>query len=407
MATVRALPREDQRPTETTRGVGALALGRVDLADFRSYGALRIEVGPTPVALIGQNGAGKTNLLEAISLLAPGRGLRGARLGDIARRGTGRWSVAATIDGPSGVSTIGTGIERDAANDADDPEDDSQDMPAARRVVRIDGESVRGPAQLARVACVVWVTPENDRLFIDSASARRRLLDRMTFALDPEHARRVVQYQKALRERSRLLREGQADAAWLGAVEAQIAEAGVAVSAARNEAAAALAAKLAERDGPFPKAEIAIQGRFEAALLERPALAVEDEFRGILEELRPRDAETGGAGEGPHRSDLMVRHVDKDMPAASCSTGEQKALILALALAEAGLIAAKRGAAPILLFDEVAAHLDRQRREALYREIATLGAQAWLTGTDRAAFEGLDRDAQILAVADGHIRPDQ
>jgi len=404
LAQARVLSLTDRKPTTEAKSAPALGVRRIDLSTFRSYAALRLEVGPGPVALIGPNGAGKTNLLEAVSLLAPGRGLRGARLGDIAKKGAPSWSVAATLDGPAGQTEIGTGIERGAANDADDPEEDEPESAALRRVVKIDGETARGPAQLARVACVVWVTPENDRLFIDSASARRRLLDRLTFALDPDHARRVVQYQKALRERSRLLRDGIGDRAWLEATEAQIAEAGVAVAAARNEAAAQLAARLAETDGPFPKAEIAVVGTIEAELLSEPALAVEDHFRARLADGRARDAEAGGTSDGPHRTDLAVRHVAKAMPVADCSTGEQKALILALALAEARLIAAKRGAAPILLFDEVAAHLDRKRREALYAEIAALGAQAWMTGTDRAAFDGIPAGAQIFAVADGSLR---
>ena len=391
-------------PTPRARPAPALALRRIDLASFRSYETLRLDVGPAPVALIGANGAGKTNLLEALSLLAPGRGLRGARLADIARKGTTQWSVGATLEGSDGDFRIGTGIERGAANDLDDVEEDDQDGPSARRVVRIDGEAAKGPAALARLVAAVWVTPETDRLFLDSSSARRRLIDRLAFALVPDHARRVLQYQKALRERSRVLRDGPADGAWLDAIEAQAAEAGVAVAAARNDAVDALGSELLRSDGPFPKAGVALAGRIEAALRERPALAVEDEFRALLASGRARDADTGGAAEGPHRTDLALRHVVKDMPAALCSTGEQKALILALALAETRLIAGRRGIAPVLLLDEVAAHLDRERRAALYAEIDALGVQAWLTGTEVSAFEGLPAASQFFAVADGRIR---
>jgi len=392
-------------PTRERRPAPALVLRRLDLAHFRSYETLRLDVAAAPVALIGPNGAGKTNLLEALSLLAPGRGLRGARLADIARKGALHWSVGATLEGPDGATRIGTGIERGAANDLDDVEDDDQDGPSARRIVRIDGEAARGPAALARVVAAVWVTPETDRLFLDSASVRRRLIDRLAFALVPDHARRVLQYQRALRERSRLLRDGPVDPTWLDALEAQAAEAGVAVAAARNDAVDALAAELLRSDGPFPKASVALIGRIEADLRARPALAVEDEFRAFLAAGRARDAETGGAAEGPHRTDLALRHVVKDMPAALCSTGEQKALILALALAETRLIAGRRGQAPLLLLDEVAAHLDAERRAALYAEIGALGVQAWFTGTEGAAFEGLPAAAQLLAVADGRIRP--
>jgi len=382
-------------PARASRAPTAFAVGRLRLTDFRGYAGLDLRVPATPIVLVGANGAGKTNLLEALSLLAPGRGLRGARLAEIGRFGAGPWAVHAEIAGPRGAIAIGTGLAP-----ADLAEEDDDDLEASgRRVLRIDGKPARGAQALARTVAALWLTPEMDRLLLDSASARRRFVDRLVVSLEPEHARRLSAYQKALRERTRILRETPSAASWLDAIEATLAETGVALAAARNAAIADLGRELIQAAGPFPRAAVALEGGIESALALRPALAVEDEFRRLLAAGRSRDAETGGAAEGPHRTDLAVRYVDKDRPAALCSTGEQKALLLSLTLAQVELVTARRGGAPVLLLDEVVAHLDADRRAALFDRLAALGCQAWMTGTDAALFAPLAGRAVQFAVA--------
>jgi DNA replication and repair protein RecF len=373
------------------------AVTSLTLTDFRGYASGRIAADGRPVVLTGPNGAGKTNLLEAISFLAPGRGLRRAKLTEIDRRATGSgaplggpWAVAAKVAGPQGEARIGTG--RDAASDTGE-----------RRQVRIDGAPARSQTALAEHLSLVWLTPQMDRLFVEGGTARRRFLDRLVYGFDPQHAARVSTYERAMRERARLLRDGPADPAWLGALEDSMAEHGIAVAAARREVAARLDEACTEAGGPFPKARLALDGTVDEWLAAMPALAAEDEFRRRLAAGRRADGEAGICLVGPHRSDLAVRHLGTGMPAAHASTGEQKALLIAILLAHARLQAAQRGAAPILLFDEVAAHLDAVRRDALFGEIVTLGAQAWLTGTDAVLFEGLRGAAQFFGVADAMI----
>jgi DNA replication and repair protein RecF len=375
-------------------GFGVLAVRRLSVSDFRCYAGLRIEVDACPVVLTGANGAGKTNLLEAISFLSPGRGLRRARLSEVTRRpASAPWAVAANISGPEGAIDIGTGL---AASDG-------ADEAGERRVVKLDGELVSGPSQLAEITSVSWLTPQMDRLFVEGASGRRRFLDRLVFGLDPLHARRVAAYEKAMRERTKVLKAGRVDPAWAAALESTMAEGGVAVAAARREAVARLDAALAAAGGRFPRALLRIEGVLESWLDTMPALEAEDRFRARLAEVRGRDAEAGGAVEGPHRSDLKVAHAMKGMPAELCSTGEQKALLIAIVLANVRLQAARRSAVPILLLDEVAAHLDLARRTALFAEIAELGAQAWLTGTDAALFEAMRGYGQFFTVRDGRV----
>lgn len=367
-----------------------LSVTRLTLTDFRCYRTLRLECGTAPVVLTGPNGAGKTNVLEAISFLVPGRGLRRARSEDIAWRpmdGTPAeaWAVAARIETPDGPHDVGTG--RDGAQGRD------------RRQVRIDGQPARGQAALAEVLSAVWLTPQMDRLFIDGASARRRFLDRLVYGFDPAHAGRVASYEHASRERARLLREGSGDSTWLAALEDTMAERGVAVAASRRELVGRLAAKCAGSPaGPFPGALLGVSGDVEGWLEEGPAIDAEDRLRASLAEGRNADAETGGAGTGPHRSDLSVRHAASGRPAADCSTGEQKALLIAIVLASARLQAEECGASPVLLLDEVAAHLDSRHREALFDEVAALGAQVWYTGTDRALFASLAGRARFFDV---------
>jgi DNA replication and repair protein RecF len=367
------------------------AVRKLALTDYRCYARLKIEADERPVVLFGANGSGKTNLLEALSFLAPGRGLRGATLAEVDRFGAGPWAVAASIATPAGDIEIGTG----RINDARASEDDRSD----KRAVRVNGAPAPAAAELAERLAVVWLTPAMDRLFLDSPSARRKFLDRLVFAFDPAHASRVNAYERALRERARLLRDRIADDAWLSVLETQMAERGVAVAAARLAMADALNAAAAGRQSSFPVAIMALVGAVEEWLAEGPALAAEERFREALQSARTDDAFAGGASVGPHRSDIVVRHRERGTVADQLSTGEQKTLLLGLVLAHARLISAERGAAPLLLLDEVAAHLDERHRHALYGEIRALGAQVWLTGTDAALFEGLGDKAQFFAVA--------
>jgi len=367
----------------------ALSVSRLRLTDFRCYASARLDLDERPVILTGPNGAGKTNMLEAVSLLAPGRGLRGARLDDLARSGAdGGWAVAASIMTPDGAREIGTGRSPDGGT---------------RRVVRIDGAPAKSQAVLGEHVGAVWLTPQMDRLFTDGSTGRRRFLDRLVFGFDAAHAGRVSGYDHAMRERSRLLRDGAGDDTWLGSLERKMAERGVAIAAARREMTARLARICGAPPGPFPGAEVTVTGSVEEWLDEAPALTVEDRLQAALRDSRPHDANAGGAAVGPHRSDLKVRHLAKDMPAELCSTGEQKALLIAVVLANARLQTAERGRVPLLLLDEVAAHLDEDRREALFEEILSTGAQAWLTGTDPALFASLGDRAQKVTVEDATL----
>ena len=369
------------------------AVTRLTLTDFRCYDRARLSVDSRPIVLTGPNGAGKTNLLEAVSFLAPGRGLRSARPADLQRRDApagSLWGVAARVETPVGTVEIGTG--RDGESESE------------RRAVRIDGRPSRGQVALAERLAIVWLTPQMDRLFVDGASGRRKFLDRLTFGFDPAHAGRLTRYEHALRERARLLRDPVREPAWIDAVEATMAETGVAIACARRDMVRRLNGAAGVVD-PFPKASVAVSGAVEQWLEEHPALAAEDLFKERLTQSRGADAESGGASVGPHRSDFVVHHVGKGMPAELCSTGEQKGLLVAIVLANARLLAAERGAAPILLLDEVAAHLDADRRSALYREILALGAQTWLTGTDEALFAPFGQDALFLRVEQACVTP--
>ncbi|MEA2754974.1 MAG: replication and repair protein RecF [Aliidongia sp.] len=379
-----------------TASAARVAVLRLDLTDFRSYRQARIETDGRPLVLTGPNGAGKTNLLEALSFLAPGRGLRRARLGEIDRRpepGTepgGAWAVAARLATPGGDVAIGTGRDGNAESD--------------RRLVRIDGQSVKGQAALAQHLNLVWLTPQMDRLFQEGAAPRRRFLDRLVFGYDPAHATRLAAYEQALRERAKLLRQGAADPAWLGVLEEIMAREGVAVAASRRDIVQRLDRAAAEADSSaFPVPHLTLAGAAEGWLAAMPALAAEERLRIELNQSRRIDAESGGAVVGPHRADLAVAHAGKAITAEQCSTGEQKALLIAIVLAHARLQTGLRGVAPILLLDEVAAHLDATRRHALFEQIVRLGSQAWLTGTDEVLFTEFRAAAQFFTVADGMI----
>jgi DNA replication and repair protein RecF len=382
---------------------GRVGVTRIVLTNFRNYREARLGLDTGLVVVTGANGAGKTNLLEAVSLLAPGRGLRGARLGDIDRRGAGEdaggsgWAVAATVSTRRGAIQIGTGRDCAAAG-----------LRGERRIVRIDGDAARGQAALGEKLGLVWLTPAMDRLFVEGPGDRRRLLDRLVLGLDPEHAGRVAAYEQALRERSRLLRTAvslnrPADPVWLAALEEVMAEKGIAVAAARRDTVHRLDEACAAATGPFPRARLALSGAVEGWLDALPALAAEERLKLALAAGRREDAFAGGAAAGPHRCDLVVTYAEKDIPAAAASTGEQKALLIAILLAHAGLQRAVRGEPPVLLLDEVAAHLDPARRAALFDVLTALESQVWLSGTDTAIFAALRPDARFLSVCDGHV----
>jgi DNA replication and repair protein RecF len=375
-----------------------LAVRQLRLTDFRNYRQLRLDCDLTPVVLVGANGAGKTNLLEALSFLAPGRGLRRARLDEVCRRSrdgaadAAAWAVAATLDTPEGRVAIGTGLEPGRSESS-----------LLRRVVRIDGQPASSQTALGLHVAAVWLTPQLDRLFLDGASDRRRFLDRLVTALHPEHAGDVAAYENALRQRSRLLGEGNRDPHWFTALEDTMARHGVALAANRADTVQRLDAAARLGVGPFPRASLAMAGKVDGWIATMAALDAEDRLRGELAANRLRDAESGTTSVGPHRSDLAVRHLDLDLPAAEGSTGQQKAVLVSIALAHARLVALSRGRPPLLLLDEIAAHLDSERREALFDEVVALGAQSWMTGTDAELFKPLAGRAQVLRVADGSI----
>lgn len=381
---------------------GRVFVSRLTLTNFRCFAHLRLDIGPQPIVLTGANGSGKTSVLEALSFLAPGRGLRRVRLEEPDRwRGDGgndggtaggaAWAVSAHVGTAAGIVEIGTGRESEPAAGRD------------RRVVRIDGANQRSQTALADVVAVTWLTPDMDRLFIEGASGRRRLLDRIVFGIDPTHAERAGAYQRALRERARLLRDGCGDGAWLGALEELMATSGVAVAAARRDAVLRLSDTCGEPAGPFPGLEVGVDGLVEAWLAEAPALHCEDRLRTLLASERRADAEAGATRSGPHRSDLVVRHLGTGRLAQACSTGEQKTLLIALVLGGARLQAVERGALPLILLDEVTAHLDSRHRGALLDEVAEMNAQSWLTGSDPALFRPLRDRAQFLALERGAV----
>ncbi len=359
-------------------GVPGLAVTSLALAQFRSHRKLSVSFDGRPVAIFGPNGAGKTNLLEAVSLLSPGRGLRRAAPDEIGRRAAGAgWRVAAELASHGRDHEVETGAE-----------------PGGPRSVRIDGKAAPQVA-LGRIARIVWLVPAMDRLWTEAAEGRRRFLDRMTMSFEPGHGEAALAYEKSMRERNRLLKEEVRDPGWYAALEGRMAEAGARIVANRAEALARVAAAQEGAATAFPAADLAITG---------PEGADEPGAAEALAEAwavgRARDMAAGRTLVGPHRADLAAVYAEKGVPAAQCSTGEQKALLLSLVLANARALAEDFGAPPLLLLDEVAAHLDAGRRAALFDEVCALGAQAWLTGTGRELFEGLEGRAQFLAVAE-------
>lgn len=367
------------------------------LTDFRSYASAILSIEAASVVLHGPNGAGKTNLLEALSLFTPGKGLRGASAPEMGRREPGEtagraWAVAAVLTDGEHETRLGTGVQTPGA---------------ARRIVRIDGETAP-PGRLLDHLRPVWATPEQDRLFSDARAARLKFFDRLVFAADPDHAASVSTYEKALKERLRLLVDGaegrEADPLWLDALEIRLAESGAAAATARAAALATLQTAIDARgDRPFPQADLGLTGEAEQMAAAGSDLAVlADRLREGLRAARVRDAAAGRSLFGPHRSDLTALHREKNRPAAEGSSGEQKALVLNLILAQLTRLAGQP-APPVLLLDEAPAHLDAARRAALFDEIEALGLQAFLTGTERALFDGLEGRAQFVRVEGGRF----
>ncbi len=378
-----------------------LALTRLVLNDFRNYTYLKLDTDTRPVVLTGPNGSGKTNLLEAISFLSPGRGLRRARLQDPARQnGDGQWVISANIVNQGFDHKIGSGLLRPAGGGPG----------SEKRTVRIDGEDGKRTSDMGEIFQVSWLTPQMDRLFTDTAGGRRRFLDRLTYGFDPEHAKRTASFEKIMRQRNRLLKEGRMDPHWLGSLEHQMAELAISLIAARGQTIDRLNQAMEEgSDGDknievaFPKARLQLTGALEDRTREMPALMAEDSYRQTLESNRKIDAAAGSTTDGPHRSDLSVFHQEKDQAASLCSTGEQKALLISIILSNARLQAGLHGKAPVLLLDEITAHLDRIRRCALFDEISRLNMQAWMTGTDEALFAEFADRAQFFTVENGTL----
>jgi DNA replication and repair protein RecF len=367
---------------------------KLTLTNFRNYHARSLAAGAKTMVLVGPNGAGKTNLIEAISFLTPGRGLRRATFDEVAfSEGDGSWAVAAEVEGALGLATLGTGIDRP-------PEDGAP----AQRKYRIDREPAGSAAAFADHLRVIWLTPAMDTLFSGAPSERRRFLDRLVLAVDTEHGGRVNALERSLRSRNRLLEDVRPDPHWLDAVEHETAELAVAVAGLRVETVRRLAAVLADRKGSaFPAADIALTGWIEQLVADHPAAEIEERYRAVLREARARDAAAGRTLDGPHLTDLTVVYADKGVAAADASTGEQKALLIGLVLAHARLIATMTGLDPILLLDEVVAHLDPARRAALYGELAQLASQVWMTGADPALFAEIDAAAATIDVDSGRL----
>ena len=369
---------------------------RLTLTHFRNYRAASLETHGDVVVLVGANGAGKTNCIEAISFLSPGRGLRRATLEDVGdNQGDGSWAVSAEIEGALGLATLGTGIEPPGS-----------DGPATSRRCRIDREPVSSATAFGDHLRMVWLTPAMDGLFLGAASERRRFFDRLVLAIDSEHSSRVSALDRSLRSRNRLLEVRNYDDHWCDAIERETAELAVAVATTRAHTAVKLAAMLRTRGqaSAFPSAELMLDGWMENALLSEPATSVEDRYRQILRDSRARDAAAGRTLDGPHLTDLRVIYAPKHMPARDASTGEQKALLIGLVLAHANLVAEMTGLTPLLLLDEVVAHLDPSRRAVLFSELTKLGAQVWMTGADPASFGEVGASGEIFEIESGRIK---
>lgn len=373
------------------------SIERLTLHNFRNYEGLRLEPQANLVALAGPNGAGKTNILEAISLLVPGRGLRGSAFNLLARLGgNGSWAVAADAETPQGDVQLGTGFEGDPL---------SEDSEQSGRSAMIDGLLQKSSGRLGAHLRILWLTPAMDRLFAGPGADRRRFFDRLVASFDEGHGPRVNAFEKLMRERNFLLQDERADRIWLSSLEAQMAECAIAMASARNEVARHLSKHFsgAENASPFPWGVFQLEGDIEELVAAKPAVQAEEEYARILADSRGLDRAQGRTLKGPHRTDFSVMHGPKSTPAALCSTGEQKALLIGLILAQARAVKDHLGAAPLLLLDEVAAHLDEVRRHGLYETLGRIGAQSFMTGTEAALFAGAGPEAQLYAVENGKV----
>ncbi len=380
-----------QLKTVNDSNIPSRGVERLTLSHFRCYEIFSVSLDLKSVVLTGPNGAGKTNLLEALSFLIPGRGLRHARLSEVKHQESkDPWAIFIQLkDQDTGIQ-IGTGLDPDAPTNE-------------RRISRINGEQVKSQSALAEWVSMVWLTPQMDRLFLEGPQVRRRFLDRLVYGFDPTHAQRLNRYEKVLRERHFLLRQGRYDRYWLEGLEENLVNDGIAITVARREVVGQLSSVLQNQENIFPQAELLLKGDLENLLHQRSLLEVEEEMRRLLTEGREQDRLTGRTSFGPHRSDLFAMFPEKNQPAAMCSTGEQKALLLSIVMASAQLLSIRTGAIPLLLLDEVVAHLDEKRRSALFDAILKLKIQTWLTGTDASLFKELQGNAQFLSLKEARL----
>ncbi len=373
----------------------AFFISKLQLQCFRNYRSLSIELNANPVVLSGNNGSGKTNILEAISLLSPGKGFRKIKLSDADMISEGRglfpWSLSAIINKGIEESLVGTG--RLSLGDS-------------KRITKIDRDVVKNQSELTSIFSVMWLTPQMDGLFMGSSSDRRKFLDRLVYNFDPEHASRIFSYEYTMRERAKILQQNN-DAAWLSVLENKMAERAVSIAAARLDTIEHIQAVINEFKTAFPKAIIGVEGHVEEIMRNNSALQAEEMLRKQLFETRAYDAKSGRTNVGTHRSDFVVFHAEKNMHASSCSTGEQKALLLSIILAEARAKSIWKGGVPVLLLDEVVAHLDEVRRISLFEEIFSMQSQVWMTGTDIELFKEIRGKAQFFSVNNGVVSPNK
>ncbi|MFV0625998.1 MAG: DNA replication/repair protein RecF [Alphaproteobacteria bacterium] len=373
---------------------------RLSLFQYRNYENLRLNVGLNPIIITGENGSGKTNILEAISFLTPGRGLRGSKLSDIKRIQSedNNWAVAATIVKDDEEFEIGTGIEKIIREDYEETR--SYD----KRIVKIDGDKISSQLELGKYLSAIWLTPQMDRLFRGGAQPRRSFLDRLVYDFDMEHAKRTASFEHLYKEWYQLLKQGQSDPHWLGTLEEKMAGVGVAIAAARLEQVAKLNKFIEkEPDDIFPNVKLELDGFVEKMIQEMPALEVEDKYRELLKSQR-RNVLYNDTIDGVNRTDFKVFYKDKSMPAELCSTGEQKSLLIGIILAQTKCQIADKGFNPVLLLDEVVSHLDEVKREALLEKILNLNLQAWITSTDKSLFNSMKNKAEFLETKNGKIK---
>ncbi len=397
-----------------------VCLHKINITQFRNYAALRLDMKGAPIVVLsGENGTGKTNILEAVSLLSPGKGLRSADLLDMKSKQAGpedAWGIAAELEKHDGERVkLGTGLVRKETEGAGRGESqvafrDEQKI-EKRRAVRIDGRDAKGHNELLDYLSIVWLTPQMDRLFLEGASSRRKFFDRLVYAYEPDHASRLNRYDKNLRERMKLLTQDRpADPVWLDSLETQLSAEAVAIAASRAGLLGKLeagASQLEKRQSLFPSPVMMIEGWAEKEIGNRPALEIEETLKKRFRASRDADRFSGKSHEGVHRSDLAVFFKSKDMPAAQCSTGEQKALLVSILLSHAHLMRAEKGHTPILLLDEVCAHLDDARRGQLFAFLREMQGQVFLTGTDESIFAPLQGHALMLRTGNGTVRETQ